>query len=399
MKISKNKMLAFALALVFVSVPLLQTSRAETASITAKDKLFAFLTDNIAINMSEYAANSESYSITYPSTYGGLAKEELVNYEFKADDGSKIYGMAIFDNGFPTAIIFRLYGSVKYAQQPSTSTLEETTKIITRYRTFAERYNIGTDHINPALSMLSQVTEITTSNMTIGNMKMDMKSSSNANGDATKIAWIYSIDGVDVPRKSLSLGIYDVSGAVQISFSDTWGLWSVADIGISEAEAKSIAWNTARNYNLTLHGEDNSTITKKPDWTDDPFTEAALTMTPGQSYNNTLNNALHDANMGSIARNGLTLYPIRQFVFHFNKQIGDIVGIQIGVWGDTKEIAYNGTYGFYGSFPTPTASVQPVTSPQPSGSHDVPINSIIVAAVIFAIAAVSVAGVYLVKRK
>jgi hypothetical protein len=50
-----------------------------------------------------------------------------------------------------------------------------------------------------------------------------------------------------------------------------------------------------------------------------------------------------------LTRDPLTLYPYWQFVFHINETIAGNVGIQVSLWGDTKEIVYCHGYGFLGS--------------------------------------------------
>jgi hypothetical protein len=49
-----------------------------------------------------------------------------------------------------------------------------------------------------------------------------------------------------------------------------------------------------------------------------------------------------------IARDPLTLYPYWQFYFYFNETIAGNSGVQVGIWGDTKEIIYCSGFGFFG---------------------------------------------------
>ena len=53
---------------------------------------------------------------------------------------------------------------------------------------------------------------------------------------------------------------------------------------------------------------------------------------------------------GKIARDPLKLYPYWQLYFYFpGGEIGDYSGIQLGIWGDTKEIIYCSGFGFHGT--------------------------------------------------
>ncbi|MDR2707593.1 MAG: hypothetical protein LBB87_02440, partial [Nitrososphaerota archaeon] len=58
-----------------------------------------------------------------------------------------------------------------------------------------------------------------------------------------------------------------------------------------------------------------------------------------------------------------TLYPFWTAVFYFSYPIGNVYGVQVGVWGDTGEVAYCWETGSLGSSDVPS-----------NGSSDVPSN-------------------------
>ena len=383
MIISKKKLSAAAVVLLIVAVSLVQTTKAysvDTTNATAKDKLPVFLSEVIGLDFTKYNVTNQGYSVSYPSNYGGLVKDEVISFTLESSS-SKISVMGIFDNGFIYGIIFRpIDGSVIYSQQPSTNVLKESENIIQKYQTFAKNYGIDTSHLTPALSILNSVTDLTTSSIISGNTKLEISSLilslPNSTINQTSFAWIYTANGVDVPNKCLRI---DFDGNV-IAFKDTWGLYSVGSFGVlSKDEATSVAWAAAKDYNLTMTDENNVSTIVKPDWSNMTST-IDLNMIPGQTYNNSLNNALNFASMGNTTRNPLTLYPLWQTIFYFSKHIGDAVGIQVGVWGDTKEIAYVSEYGFLGdtgesAAPTsqpsesPFQSTQAATSSSPASSQ------------------------------
>jgi hypothetical protein len=47
-------------------------------------------------------------------------------------------------------------------------------------------------------------------------------------------------------------------------------------------------------------------------------------------------------------------------VFYFNQPIGNIAGIQVGVWGDTKEVAYCRPQRYLGNSRLPQNSSYPL---------------------------------------
>ncbi|MCW4009595.1 MAG: hypothetical protein NWF05_03125 [Candidatus Bathyarchaeota archaeon] len=392
MHLSKTKIIVVATIILILAIPQIQVSRASgPAASTAKEKLPAFLSQVIGIDLSKYEVASEGYSTSYPSDYGGFVKQEVMSFNLTSSS-SQIYGMCILDNGLVAGIVFRpTLGSLIYSQQPSTNALDEIKNIVTRYQTFAQNFGIATLHLTPALSMLNSVTELKSSNTTLDNMKMEISCTAhivaNLTTERTKIAWVYTANGIDAPKKCVSIAF---SGN-QITFIDTWNLYEVDTDGISEAEAEGIAWKTAKSYNLTIVKEDKTIISVKPDWTN-MTSDIALNMVPGQTYNNSLNEILNFGSAGNKIRNPLTLYPLWQTIFYFSEPIGGAVGVQVGVWGDTKEIAYCSSYGFHDG-----PAQNPSTQPQPANSLN---NSLLIAALVaFVVVIAVITGKCVAKRK
>jgi len=77
-------------------------------------------------------------------------------------------------------------------------------------------------------------------------------------------------------------------------------------------------------------------------------------MIAGQQFNNALNDALLaqgvGINTGSTVREASTLYPFWSAIFYFSRPVDNVVGVQVGVWGDTGEVAYCYEYGHLGGF-------------------------------------------------
>ncbi|MCW4010479.1 MAG: hypothetical protein NWF05_07650 [Candidatus Bathyarchaeota archaeon] len=367
MKSTKYKtILFFVIAMFFISLTL-QTSNGETAQSTVIESFPLFLNDVLGIETSNYELTSQSYGYRYPSMYGGLVKEESACFSWNSSEGDYIDAMSVFQNGFIRGIIIRLYGPVAYAQQYFDNSLEKMGDILLRYEAFAKSNGIPSDSAASALRMLSDDT-LRGSNTTQGNVKMQFTSSIQT--PDKKLSWVYTSNGVDAVEKCLSIEFDDIDGGVAVIFADTWGLWSVSDGGLSEAEATRIAWAAAKNCSLNIIKEDDSVTVLKPEWTTEtPFTEVGVVMAPGQCYNDSMLNAHNLWSMGNASRDGLTLYPLWKFVFYFDKPqaIGNLHGIQVGVWGDTAEIAYCSGVGIYGEVEetstSPPSTVPPTALP------------------------------------
>jgi hypothetical protein len=142
----------------------------------------------------------------------------------------------------------------------------------------------------------------------------------------TRIQWIYTENGTDVPKKRLELKL-DKNGNL-CYFLDNWSLYTVGTLEtISEEEFINIAFEAANNTMLTIVLDDNGTTVEiKPD----------------------MNNVTYDAWLGILPRDSDKLYPYWQVMFYFEKPIYSKIGIEVGVWGDTQEIDYCSAFGVLG---------------------------------------------------
>jgi hypothetical protein len=365
MQLSKGKTFVFVVALVMLMVPLVSVSNAETQTLTAKEKTQLFLSSVIGIDMTKYVAIRDSSGVSYPSTFGGLVKQETEGFDFKAADGSELQGMAMYDNQFVAAFVLSITGSATYSNLYSTNALSAAKNILAKYGAFAQTCNINSPCLNSATAMLSDVGALATSNTTSGNTKMEITSSASTsdNTTSTQIAWVYTANNVDAQPKQLSISFTSFDGGVQVNFVDTWGLYSVADNDLSQAEATSIAWQAAQNYRFAMGNENGVTTYVQPVWAN-VTPSVGIAMVPGQEFNDSLVKTLNWT-AGSTVRDPLTLYPLWQTVFYLNQSVGDAVGVQVGVWGDTTEVAYCSEFSYFGlSGPSTTAEPTISNSPQ-----------------------------------
>jgi len=347
---------------------LVQTSKADTANSTAKEKLPEFVSEVVGLDLTKYNITNEGYGFHYPSEYGGIAKEESMSFKLVSNKGTifDVYANGIFLNGFICLICVDAptKGSMFFTDPP-TSALDESRNILQRYKTFAEKYGFDTSHIDSALTLLSNATGASSSSADLllfnnligfvpsvtyaGNMKQEITQES--------IAWIYTERGVDMPNKCLKIDF----GSNKLHFVDTWNLFTVGCFStISEDEAIRISWDAAKNYNLTLIGE-NGPWTPKTEWSNRTY--VALNMIPGQIHN--IDPEDHTVSGGNATRDPLALYPQWFMVFYFNKPIAvgcrSIAGIAVSLWGDTKEIAFIGISGYKG-----VTGENPYTTTEPS---------------------------------
>jgi len=354
MKVIKEKMSAVAIVLLILAVSLVQTSGADPVDFTVKDMMPAFLSEVVGLDLTKYNITREGYSFEYPSEYGGNVKEEILNFDLVSSEGS-ISVMGLFLNGFNGGIFVYAptNGSMFFKHQPSTNALDESRNILQRYKIFAENYGLGTSHLDSALTLLSNATRASSSSAdlhTFNNITgfvPSVTTAGNTKQETTQkgVSWIYTEKGVDMPNKCLKISF----GSNKLHFVDTWNLFTVGCFSvISEDEVKQIAFDAANNYNLTLIGENDTLIVPvKPEWSN--RISIILNMVPGEIYNDEVNKANPTVSGGNATRDPMVLYPLWETVLYFSKSIGSVHGIAVGVWGDTKEIAYITPYGYLGS--------------------------------------------------
>jgi len=209
---------------------------------------------------------------------------------------------------------------------------------------------MNSSHITMALNMISNTNSTPPSNISSGNIKQVVMQSG--------IGWSYTFDGIDIHHKGMGMSF----GSNSFTFSDSWNFYKISNSGVlSKEEALNIAWNAAQKFNITII-QNGIPVAEKPEWSNmDP--EIYLSMIAGHTYNNSLNNELNFANMGNTTRDPLSLYPLWQARFYFNQTITGNVGVQVGVWGDTKEIVYISGFGHHGGQTLPQTTSSPTITP------------------------------------
>ncbi len=392
------------IVLFFLVVMLVQTSGADTVDSTVKDMVLVFLSDVVGLDLTKYNITNEGYYSDYPPYYGGEVKEEVLSFDLISSEGS-LSVMGIFYNGFIYGlVVYHVSGSMMYSRQPAANAVDESRNILQRYKSFAEDYGFGTSHVDSALTMLNNDTTAPSLNAdlhlfnNITGFVPSVTYGSNVKLETTekRVRWIYTDSGVDMPNKCLSISF----GKDEMAFTDKWNLFKVGSLSvISEEEAKSIGWEAAQNYNLTLVDEKGDLFSVTPKWSN--VSTIALNMIPGQIYNRDPEDNFITG--GNATRDPLALYPQWQMLFHF-ESIGGTCAIQVGVWGDTKEIAYISATGYLGAPEVPDTATEPSATqsenpPQTENSNP-PTNMYLIAGIVAVITiTIAVAAVVLMKRR
>jgi hypothetical protein len=379
LRTSFKKVSVVAVLFAILAVSLVQIPQVHATKSSAQDKLQSFLTDVIGIDLTKYNVTQSSYGASYPSKYGGLVEEEVVSYTFSTNNGGQLAVGSIFYNGILCSCDFSfIQGPISYTQSPSASILDEAKSVIQKYQAYAsQNCAIDTSYIQTAQGMLSSISELAPSTTLSGNMQLEITSAT--------IEWIYTENGTAMPLKHI---ILQFQNDTLMGFSDYYGLYSVGCLStISKDEAVALGLAAAESYNVSLVGWDqnhNLTVTYvKPDWPSNVTYDVYLNMVPGDSWMAAeitpppgLSTGLPPYQLvhpSNVTRDPLALYPLWEMVFYFSKPVGDTVGVQVGIWGDSKEILFCSEYGYLGASTPSTLS--PGASNQPSAPYASPMPS------------------------
>jgi hypothetical protein len=317
---------------------------AYSSDFTANDKTTEFLSSVVGLDLTKYTLISPSEesmlndTSRYPSEFCGLVKEECLSYKFEANE-SKISTMSIFYNGQMVLFDISSQDSYVYSKSLPSDILNQAKTILQRYQTYVTQvYATDSSYLVPMQNILNSINDLSPANTTNGNVNFQVST----NGDYTRIQWIYTENGVSMKYKTVDLSFLKNNF---VSFMDTWHLYSVSGPSvISSEEAFKIALEAAQNYELIIVNEDGETeIAKLPDLSD-AFYEMYFTMIPYRNISSYI--------PSKISRDPLTLYPYWQFYFYFKEKIAGDEGIQVAVWGDTKEIRYCSGFGYFGTSDT-----------------------------------------------
>lgn len=385
----------------------LQNCQAVPAPAATTALFQSFLSDVMGIDLTEYNITSSGYGTSYPSSLGGKVKEETISYTLDSGQG-KLSTWCLIENGFiTTCSMDNMGGQTVFAH--SNNLKDSLNDFMQKYQAFVRQYYKKDDsYLSQAISIVDNIDFQSVTEKTVGGMTLKIRP---ITASVTSIDWAYSQDGVDLVKKHIQLEF--VNGSISW-FGDTWNLYSVYDQKtISKEEAQSIGFKAAQAKPINMFSTQDSQPTAvqvTPDW--NGWTcKANLNFIPGAESSQAI--GLSNDNASSVHGDPLTLYPQWHFIFYFGKPIGNVLGVEVGVWADTGEVAYSNVYGHLGgsittapeqTSTTQTGSIETGNDSQ-SQSSDQTINiyptqpPYLVATLICAIIAVAVGSLVIVRKK
>lgn len=312
-------MVAVSFLMLMPLLSVIQTTNAFSEP-SVEDKSLAVMSEVFGLDLSKYNVTLKRISDSDYCKFGPDVKQSSVDYTLVSGT-DRIDVSLMFENGHLWyCILYPIACTPTYAQLPAVNALEQSKSVISRYQAYAtQNYASDTSYVSTMATMLNSLSELKSTSITSGNIKLNISvSAPRGIGDVPMqtIKWFYTENGVDVTRKAVT---FEFTNGSLSSISDTWGLYTIGSYSlISREEALDIAWRAAQNLTLKFVAEDGSIVEVKPD----------------------LSHVTSDVSFSMGPRNSTALYPFWEIRYYFDKFIYSDYGIQVGIWGDTKQVVY-----------------------------------------------------------
>lgn len=386
MQILRVKSCAIYSLYIILIISLMPFPAAHSTSFTSQDKALSIITDVFELDTPKYTVELTNYNSKHPSDLGSLVQEDMTYSLVSTQNEIKIKfafvnnTVAYVDLRAPTASI----SSANYREKLPPNILDATKIVLQRLKIFS-----NASYIQPMLDSMNGVSDINSVNMTIGNIKRQITVNTQVilvnrtyNYTSTRTS-IYFTDNVNGAYSPKSLKIDYTDGAF-VGFSNGWDLYSTGSekINIQQEEAINIARELANNAS-----------TAKLNYADRSIT----------------------ANLRMLPREPFVLYPFWFVELPLDYPNSTFIGWQVGIWADTREIAYSHPVAVLGSppntdptnidypsiTPTPPANIGPTsdTQAQPENSQTQPFNTYLAVAAGAIIAIVVIATAVVLKKR
>ncbi len=295
-------LLAIILAQIFASV----ISNVQAIELSS-EKSTSIMKDVIGVNTTKYSVLTKQYP---DDTYRDIIPRENIRVNLDTA-GSKVEALCRYVNNSLQMVYVSANEGSPFMNVPSTSDTANAQAILTNYQT---KYN--NQFYGELDAMLAEANENKNYSAIAGNLKLNVEALKND----TTFRWIYTLNGMEAPEKSVSLRFKN--GFLKY-FTDDWSFYKVGntEVNLSGQEAIDIAMNRAKEYkNGTIGGirfnVTNAMVIKK-------IFSSSLRVDKPRSTDL------------------LELYPMYHVWVSLDKFYpGNVYGFNVYIWADTKEVCY-----------------------------------------------------------
>jgi hypothetical protein len=283
--------------------------------MTIQQKGLSVLNDVVGVDLAKYDVATEDNSIS-PPFLGGVLQEDVL-YSLTSDE-STLKTLYTFADGNLRGIHVLEREGTPSMIKPATSgnAVENAQDFLSNYQTYTAKPVFG--ELKATLNNVDPNKNLTEN---VGDKVLTVT----AYGDRTHFKWCYTVNGaISLYSKVVSMGFKD---GFLTSFIDNWDLYSIGStsVNLSKEEAMEIALDVAREHSWTMQLDEDTL---------DPsnFNEKRSVSWTTLVFDGSL-----DAD-STRSEDVLKLYPVWRVGLVLNRVYGELYGIQVDIWADTKEV-------------------------------------------------------------
>ncbi|MGE5575142.1 MAG: hypothetical protein ACM3UL_03305, partial [Ignavibacteria bacterium] len=286
------------------------------AELTTEQKGLSALTNVVGLDLTKYDVKTQGSNQSLPFLDGILQENVLFNL---TSENSKLSIFYTYTNGNLQGLyVLENEGTpVLTKSTVSINAVESAKDFLTNYQTYSNKQVFG--ELQSTLTNVDASKNIT---KTIGNTVLEQTV---YNDSQTYFKWYYTANGAIAPyTKTIAMGF---KNGFLTSFIDNWELYPVGstNVNLSKDQAVALALDIAKNHNWTMQ-LDQDTL--------DPinFNKDKSVSWITLSFDNSI-----DADT-TRSKNSLELYPVWKVGIVLNKVYGELYGLEVDIWADTKEL-------------------------------------------------------------
>jgi hypothetical protein len=269
----------------------------------------------IGVDIAKYDVTTEENSISPPFLGGVLQEDVLCTLN---SDESKLKTHCTFADGNLRGIyVLEKEGTPRLTKPAaSVNAVESAQDFLSNYQAYTAKPVFG--ELKATLNNVDPDKNLT---KTVGDKVLQVT----AYDDRTHFKWCYTANGAISPySRVISMGFKD---GFLTSFMDNWDLYSIGSnsVNLSKEEAVAMALDVAREHSWTMELDEDAL---------DPsnFNEKRSVSWTALVFDGSL-----DAD-NVRSDDVLELYPVWRVGLVLNKVYGELYGIEVDIWADTKEV-------------------------------------------------------------
>jgi hypothetical protein len=308
----------FLTILLFSSFYAILTPTAHAAEMTNQQKGLTIINNVFDVDLSKYTITTQEYLQNADALYHGVIAQDNVAYELTSDTGTLKMLYTFADGRVQMIQVLQRAGILsltKAVSHSGISNAQSAKNFLTNYQAYTANPLFGElkttlDKVYPGVNLTKvfddKVLEVTTY------------------PDHTNFKWYYTFSGAIAPYSKF-VAIECRGGFIE-AFVDNWQFYNVGtnDVNLSEEDAISIALEAAKAHSWSVKLDVNALDT---------------------SYFNNSNaiwaSLIFDSSLNASktrSANVMELYPVWRVGIALNRWYGQMYGIQVDIWADTKEI-------------------------------------------------------------